>query len=339
MNFFVSGWKSFKQLVGIEKIEKPPTTAKDINVVFGSVNAHVYPADIASIVNSYIFCPGLINSEMQRIFEAEAWASPFQQPDHVTFEARFITHVTDLTIPENAPFSAIAAQINKMRSLHTVRVLHVAEIDEKNKESVRFYEKELKSRPGIKHLLFETVSQEELDAAVGTSLESLSVAKLIGHKTGVESIITRSIGLRSLTMNMADLTDSELKAICDKCHSIEVLNVADNSLTSRAVDVIPTLPALRELDLRGCELSPDDLQKLINKCPNLRKITIGRCGWKDRPAENPRVYIKFEKVEIPRHQDFTRVQEAAKKSRPNLVIQIEHNIEWSGYPLGDSFTP
>jgi uncharacterized protein YjbI with pentapeptide repeats len=76
----------------------------------------------------------------------------------------------------------------------------------------------------------------------------------------------------------ANLTDDKLKMLLEKCPNLQIIKLSNITITGAAFDsAVIKLEDLKEIDISECKnLTDDNLQRLIQKCPNLQKINLSK---------------------------------------------------------------
>jgi hypothetical protein len=238
-----------------------------------------------------------INAEINRIFQAEAWASPLSSSKNQLFVTQYASVATELVLPPNSMqhVDRIAQRIASMTSLKNL-IVRVSANMQNSLKILDFYRKTLHLKPTIGFMSFEeVVPLSELSAAtLNQPLETLLVSRFVRNseatvkdqegdakaKQNQESlagIVTRFRNLRRLKINQAGLTDNELLDVCSACARIQYLEVARNALSHQALaTTVRQLPALTALDISGMRnLQVADFATLAER--PFRKLVLADC--------------------------------------------------------------
>lgn len=226
---------------------------------------------VVQIITGYAnFDESGINAEINRIFQAEAWAASLSSPKNQRFVTQYSAIATELVLPPNSVqyLTRIAARIDSMPSLMNL-IFRFPTSQQNLPHVLNFYRNALQGKPTIRFMSFEAeVSLPELSAAtLNQPLETLLVsrcvrnseanakvqegdAKAMHAQESLVTIVTRFRDLRRLKLNA--VTDGELLGICSACARIQNLEVGNNFLNRQSVPAaVQQLPELTALDISG----------------------------------------------------------------------------------------
>lgn len=100
---------------------------------------------------------------------------------------------------------------------------------------------------------------------------------------------------------------------------------------------IKAILSLRELDMRGYAITPDDFFDIIDTLKNLTSLHCGGWWTAEQPQILPNQYVEMEQVRLD--PEFTTMIKFFKKARPNLKIVFAPNMTWKVYSKRENYVP